>query len=333
MADRSTAARRFAAILELIPRAARHPEGVPLSDLARELGTDERSILRDLQEVATRSYYLPAGAADDLQISIEESRVSLWAGGKFRRPIRISPRESLALTLGLRVLAAQADAQRRGELLEFARRLEGRLLDQDPSAARFEVHTGPLPTSGLHEILAAAARDRRRCRIAYLKRGARAPEEREIEPYVLLVAEGLWYVVGHCHVRLGIRSFRLDRVISADVLDPTFEVPEDFDPGEYVSDGRVFRADEFQEVTVRYSSRIARWITEREEAEVLQDGSVLCRYLVGDPEWIVRHALEHGPDAEVVAPDELRADVVRALERITGDWKPDLDGEAGVSAR
>jgi predicted DNA-binding transcriptional regulator YafY len=61
-------------------------------------------------------------------------------------------------------------------------------------------------------------------------RGADGGEsERELDPYGLAYRAGRWYVVGHCHLRGGLRSFRLDRVGTVRALDTYFERPEGFD--------------------------------------------------------------------------------------------------------
>src|SRR5215213_7574401 len=58
--------------------------------------------------------------------------------------------------------------------------------------------------------LSAAADERRMVRLRY--RSGRAEEtEREVDPYGLVHREGYWYAVGHCHLRGGMRLFRLDR--------------------------------------------------------------------------------------------------------------------------
>jgi predicted DNA-binding transcriptional regulator YafY len=36
--------------------------------------------------------------------------------------------------------------------------------------------------------------------------------EREFDPYGLAYRGGCWYAVGHCHLRKGLRSFRIDRI-------------------------------------------------------------------------------------------------------------------------
>jgi proteasome accessory factor C len=320
MPERPTAEQHLATALEIIPRAALKPDGVPLDELARELGILKEDVIARLTEVGDRSFYLEAGAADDIQIYIESDQVSVWTKGQFRRPVRLSPRESLALSLGLRTLAAMADDSRREGLVALASRLERSLLDTrgGAAAAHFEVHPGALPAGGAHQVLLDAARDRRRCRISYLKPTADRPEDRQVDPYVVLVAGGHWYLLARCGRSDEVRIFRLDRVLHAEALDDPFPAPSDFDPRAFISEGRVFRADQFQEVTVRYSQRIARWVAERGPVDPMDDGSVLVRYSVADATWIVRHVLEHGPDAEVLAPEPVREQVAAALEAVLG---------------
>jgi proteasome accessory factor C len=319
MAERSTAEDQLSRILDLLPRAARDG-GVRLSELAATLGTEQRSVLRDLQEVYTRAFYHPAGSGEDVQILIEAEQVEVWTTGEFRRPVRLNAREALALGLGLRVLAADSPAPARAELVTLAERLEERLSSESPEAIlpHIAVDSGAADPEGIRSLLTAAARERRRCRISYLKPAATEPEVREVDPYVLLVADGKWYAVGHCRRSDDVRVFRVDRVVEAAPLEETFEVPDGFDAGMYVSDGRVYRAEDDVEVTVRYSARIARWIEEQGPVDRLEDGSVTVRYRVADPQWVVRHVLQHAPDAEVLGPPEVRELVVTGLKRILG---------------
>jgi predicted DNA-binding transcriptional regulator YafY len=82
------------------------------------------------------------------------------------------------------------------------------------------------------------------------------------------------------------------------VLEDSFSVPEEFDPDQYVSHGRVFFSPENVEVPVRYP--------------------------VADPEWLVRHVLEHGPDTEVLAPPGLRARVRAAVDAVRVRHRPEI---------
>lgn len=320
MAERATAEAQLERILYILP-AASGDEGRPLRELAAELGTTPEQVVADVTAVLAREYYHPAGSVVDLGILVDEERVWVRTGRKFDRPVRLTPREALALGLGVRVLAAEARPERRPGLLELAARLEAELAAApvEAPAPSFALDPGDGAGDGLRAFLQESVAARRPVAIEYLKPGGAAPETRLIQPYVLVAAGGAWYVLGWCTAREDVRAFRLDRILSARESGGTYEVPADFDPAAYIAGGRVYRADEDVEVAVRYSPRIARWIVEQGPAEPLDDGGVLVRYRVADPEWLVRHVLQHGADAEVVGPAEVRRMVAEAAERVVGE--------------
>jgi proteasome accessory factor C len=316
MTPREPAERQLERVLHVLPLAAREG-GESLAALAAELGVSKERLLRDLEEVTARAYYLEPPV--DIDISIEQDRVTVWTTGEFRRPVKLSPREALALTLGLRLLAESAESGRADALRALAGRLDAALavIPAAALAEDFALGAGDPEGEGLLAMLREAARERRPCRLQYLKPADLEPEPRVLHPYALVHAGGRWYALGHSPEAGGVRAFRLDRVLAVSPLDGTFDVPEDFDARDHIEKsgplpGGVFRADETVEVTVRYSPRIARWIEERADSAVEKrpDGSVDVRHPVADPGWLVRHVLYHGPDAEVVQPPEMR-DLVR----------------------
>ncbi len=320
MAERDTADAQLQRLLTLLPRAVRSA-GVPLSELAQELAVSQEQLLADLQAIYTRAYYHPAGSGDDVQVLIDSNEVQVFTTGEFRRPPRLTPRESLALGLGIRMLASEATEVRRPALLQLAERVEAGGIGAEPTPLleRIAVNPGKDSPEGIRGRLVEAARERRRCAIDYLKPGAPQPEQRSVDPYVLLAASGKWYLVAYCHRSEDIRVFRADRVVAVTAGDERFSVPEGFDPEAFVREGRVYRAGaavEEVEALVRYSSRIARWVEERGPVERQEDGSVLVRYRIADPGWLIRHVLEHGADAEVLEPIEIREAVSGVVTRI-----------------
>jgi predicted DNA-binding transcriptional regulator YafY len=77
----------------------------------------------------------------------------------------------------------------------------------------------------------AAAGEQRMARLRY-RSGWSRETEREVDPYGVIHREGYWYAVGHCHLRGGMRLFRLDRVLEAELLEETFARPAGLDsPG------------------------------------------------------------------------------------------------------
>src|SRR5690606_22482808 len=269
MPERTTAAEQLSWILYIVPAAARKG-GASVDELANALGISRQAVLDAINEVVTRAYYHPAGPGDQFRIRVGHERVAVWTTGEFQRPVRLSPLEALALGLGLRALAAEADGERRAQMLELAAWLERDLpapdepaepktatdvasaielmrRKYDPAYQDAEPAPAPAPALALAfaqegdvlGVLADAARERCRCVVAYLKPGAPAPEMRRIAPYLLLHAEGAWYALAHAAERDALRLFRVDRMLSAELDDERFDAPEDFDPRPWIApDGR-----------------------------------------------------------------------------------------------
>ncbi|WP_409343289.1 helix-turn-helix transcriptional regulator [Paenibacillus sp. MBLB4367] len=97
-------------------------------------------------------------------------------------------------------------------------------------AAGFDV-IGPPPDGSeapiLQELEAAVA-DSHTIGIDYQKGYGAQTFERRIDPYGIVLWKGKWYVVGHCHLRLDIRSFRVDRIRRLTRTDSVFERPAGF---------------------------------------------------------------------------------------------------------
>lgn len=316
------AAGQLGRILHILPRAARDG-GVGLEELATSLGVDPKVIMKDITQVTARSYYQPPGRGD-LLLEISGDRVSLLTPGAFHRPVRLSMPEALCLGLALRGRLAGRWGEDAGEAarertLRFLTALETTLstVSTGDLLARFEAADLRPDPAGVRETLSLAMEARRVCRIRYLKPGQEAPDDRMLHPYGLVHGEGHWYLLAHCDASGGVRTFRLDRILSAEGTDLTFPAPEGFRPQDHIQGGRVFQAEEKVEVTVRYSPAVARWIAERETGgEAAADGTLTVRYPVADPNWIVRHVLQYGPDAEILEPREARRWVRGVVEKV-----------------
>ena len=317
----TTAEAQLERILYILPAAAR-AEGVRIDELARALDVDAATVLRDIEAAAARAYYHPAGAVESFTILIEGDVVFVHAPHEFRRPVRLDEREALALGLGLRALAADAEPARRAEILALAERLEAELIAPDVQVREPAVAYGALEISesdvvypehalafdddGFRGVVADAVEQRRCCTIWYLKPGDLAPRHRRIAPYRLVYADGMWYVAAYDLEREALRFFRMDRVLNGSVdTEPAPPPPPEL--AAILALSSPYSASDDIEVAVRYSPRIARWIMERAAVcERDDDGSVVVRHRVADPRWIVRHVLQYGGEAVVEAPDQAR---------------------------
>ncbi|MFW6113445.1 MAG: helix-turn-helix transcriptional regulator, partial [Actinomycetota bacterium] len=175
---------------------------------------------------------------------------------------------------------------------------------------------------------------RRTVKFTYRSLGKREEHERLIDPYGLYFERGAWYVVGYCHLREDIRSFRLSRMKSGVELaagegeGQDFERPEDFKLEDY-SRTLPWEFEEGAEYTalVRFSPRMA-WLVERDLGSVYnfreeEDGGGILEVKVRNQDAFVSWLLSFAEDAEVLSPPELR-DKVREwlrmiLEKAGGD--------------
>src|SRR5438552_1158760 len=77
---------------------------------------------------------------------------------------------------------------------------------------------------GMAVTLNAALAAGRRVHLRYYVPSRDEGTERDVDPMRLLVVEGRTYLEGWCRSAEGVRLFRLDRVMSVDVLDVPAEV-------------------------------------------------------------------------------------------------------------
>lgn len=76
--------------------------------------------------------------------------------------------------------------------------------------------------------LGSAVREARRVHLRYRSFGGE-DTERAVDPYGLVYQAGRWYVAGYCHLRQGLRVFRLDRILDVALREERFERPAEFD--------------------------------------------------------------------------------------------------------
>lgn len=215
-------------------------------------------------------------------------------------------------SLGPRPLADHMRAAR--EKLAFALPDELRLTAADQAA--LVQYRCAAPTTVRDDVFAALTRataERRRVRITYRSatRGG-AKSRREIDPYGLVTQEGSLYVLAWCHTRRRVLCFAASRIDSIDETGARFERPKDFSVAKHMDGAfRNFVGDRLVTVKIWFSPRAALYLEERpwhssQRLERRRDGSVIARFEISYPDELVRWVLSWGPDAEVLAPREVR---------------------------
>jgi proteasome accessory factor C len=311
------AAEQLKRILTLIPHLADGEEH-PIEEVAELAGVDRQRLVADLTSVSER-YDTPGGWVDGVSITVDPNNVSVRTS-HFLRPMRLTMPELCALELGLGLLHRERSAEELPAIERATERLR-KAITQLPSNEQHErLRVAELAAAGDPEHLATlrgALRAKKKVRLRYRAGSRKESSERVICPYSLVFASGAWFVIAYCDDSEGMRFFRVDRVEGATQLAQGFTPDPNVDIASIAGD-KPFVGAPGQVMTVRYSPRIARWICEREGGTLETDGSLISDYPLGDMGWAVRHVLQYGPDAEALAPVELRAEIVRRLDGIGG---------------
>lgn len=220
---------RLLTILELL-QSHRQMSG---SQLANRLEISERTVRRYIVTL------------QDMGIPIEAERGpdgAYYLGRGYKLPpLMFNNAEATALVLGLLVMQAfQLPVEMvaiEGALAKTERVMPKALLDQVRAlqeAITFNVAPPPaLLQPGFVSLLSVAVHKQQRVSLRYL---AFSGEEsaRHFDPYGIVYYQGYWYTAGYCHLRKELRTFRIDRMVTVEQLDQSFERPTDFDALQHV---------------------------------------------------------------------------------------------------
>lgn len=305
---------RVLAVLALLQAHGR----MPGSELAQRLEVNIRTL---------RRYII---MLQDLGIPIEAERgrngaYVLSAGFKLP-PMMFTNEEALALTVGL-ISARRLNLAETDRAIESAFAKLERVMPLDlKSRVRALTETitldqsttsSPAPSEVVLSALSSAAQLKQRVHLGY-----RSPQgedtERDFDAYGLTYYQHKWYVVGYCHLRKDLRSFRLDRVQQVKEVDAYFERPDGFDPLAHVMQAIVTLPRKYPfELLLKTDITTAQ----REVFDLLgileahKDG-VLMRGSVEDLNWLARQISIFSFDFIVREPKELKIELQRHSEKL-----------------
>jgi proteasome accessory factor C len=309
-----TSAERLRRLLALVPYvSARRVVG--LAETAETFGMTERELIDDLNlawcvELRAPEPYCP------IDLSYEDGEISISQAESIARPLRLAADEASALLVALRMLAeAGGDGDAVARLIA---KIEDAAGAAGAASAQVAVQIEHPNARGLTATLNAALAARKRVHLRHYNPGRDEETERDVDPMRLLVVEGRTYLEGWCRRAEGVRLFRLDRVLSVDVLDVPREVPEKAEPRDV--DAGLFTASPSDVVVELDLAPAARWAAEYwrcDSAVDLPDGRLRITLRTPDTTSVRRLALRLGEDARVVSPaglaEEVRSAAAAAL--------------------
>jgi len=308
-------------LINLIMLLQRQPNQ-KAADLAAELGISVRTLHR---------YFT---MLDEMGIPVYSERgpyggFSLLKGYRMP-PLVFNPEEAVAVYLGVSLVEEMW-----GQLYrEAARGALAKLDNVLPDEQRHEVTWArrTLLATGMHranltvlaptlEKLRRSAREHRTVRMLYHSLGEADVKQRDVDPYALVHRWGWWYAIGFCHLRSGVRTFRVDRIVELALLDANFEQPPDFNLQVYLVSEPQAQSQVIVRLLLSIAARRAALDSHGywETVEPQPDGSAIVTFSAPNLEWAASTALAYGPLVEVLDPPELR-EMVR-------DWAATLSAK------
>ncbi|WP_339222367.1 WYL domain-containing protein [Paenibacillus sp. FSL H8-0332] len=292
--------------------------GITAADLAFRCEVNIRTIYRDLEVI---SHFAPV---------TNEGRGTgyRFMGKFFLYPLDFSEQESLAFSLLPSVLNKDrippgfhsAYDKVMGTHLKEKSRQNG-LLENIADIIQMGTPAYRKESRNFLQPLIGAILEQRSIRTVYHSQSRNATTAREIDPYYLIPRDQRFYLIGYCHLKGAIRTFRISRFEQVEMTASTFD-KGNFNIKQYLKNTwSINRGTRNITFKVRFHPDVARYIKEEElfvqpRMSEEGDGTLLFEVTVNNEKEFMKWILQYGLNAEILEPESARA----RLKEQLGQW-------------
>ena len=314
---------RLVRLLNMVPYFQANPR-VSHAKAAADLGVTRRQLVIDINQLFMCG--LPGyGPGDLIDFAHSEDYIEVTFSAGMDRPLRLTSTEATGLLMALRALADVPGVVDPAAARSAIAKIEAAAGSAEPAGAQ----------SGAEESAAAAAvraavHDQRALALEYHSASRDAVSRRVVDPIRVLLVGDQSYLEAWSREAEGVRLFRFDRILDAEVLDEPAAPPRPaVDAPPHTA---LFDADpSLPSATLRISPAAA-WMLEyfpmRVVAE-LPDGRCEVQMTYAAEDWMARQLLGFGADVEVLAPESLAGRVRRAAAEALAAYAAMGSGAAG----
>lgn len=276
-------------------------------------GVSRRTVFRDLDALRDAGVALQYDRQADCYSLTDATPIS---------PVDLNTDELVALS----VVTGQLGNEHHVPLFTPAAVAARKLQSQLSSKARREVNdmasaisltaTGTAKLgdkSELFDLLLQARQQRRVLRMQYESLTEWETVTTKLRPYQLLYSRHSWYVIGRSNAHGEVRTFKLARIASLELLDEKYALPRGFSLRRYLKNAwrMVPEPGKDLNVVIRFSPLVATNVAEviwhpTQRLEPQDDGSLLFHAKVSGVNEISWWILGYGDQAEVLKPARLR---------------------------
>jgi len=162
---------------------------------------------------------------------------------------------------------------------------------------------------------------RQRLHLSYYSKGKDELTERAVSPQRLIFYRDNWYLDAYCHFRKGLRSFAMDGIRTAHVLeDKATEVAEKELHENFAESYGIFSGKATQRAKLRFTPEKARWVSAetwhgQQVSSFDKAGNYTLEFDYNQDPELVMEIMKHGDGVEVIGPASLKSKVRAELEK------------------
>jgi proteasome accessory factor C len=202
-------------------------------------------------------------------------------------------------------------------------------LGEAASRLRFPA-LGARPSGDAFQTVVSATLQRRKLWIEYHARTNDERSERTISPQRVIHYRETWYLDAWDESRSALRTFSIDRIRRATVLEEVAsDVPEAELNEHFVTAYGIFGGKADKIAVLRFTAERARWVADEnwhpdQQGKRLADDSYELSIPYRDGRELVMDIMRHGSSVEVVSPPELREQLQKELEQALARYRSNL---------
>jgi len=162
---------------------------------------------------------------------------------------------------------------------------------------------------------------RQRLQIEYYSKSKNETTSRKVSPQRLIFYRDNWYLDAYCHLREALRSFALDSITKAELLQQkTAEISEKELHENFAESYGIFSGKASQRAKLRFTPERARWVAGetwhgQQTSSFDKEGNYILEFDYNQDPELVMEILKHGSGVEVLAPASLKKRVVDELKK------------------
>ena len=176
------------------------------------------------------------------------------------------------------------------------------------------------------ETCSTATISRQRLKLLHHDRHDDTVNQREVSPQRIVRYKENWYLDTWCHKREAIRTFSIDALRGAEILDrPAIEVSEGELNAVLTSGYGIYAGADVSWATLRFTPWQGRWTSNEiwhpeQRSHYDAEGRYVLEVPYSATTELIMDVLKYGPEVEVLGPDSLRQEVTNRLSRASAQY-------------